>query len=169
MTAGIEPMVAVPAIPLPGAAAMPVTPYPVPTMADVDRLVRENRFVEALALVRAMVVARPGDASLLGLQRRLEMLAGLVPGAVAAPTPVPLPMPQIPALQERPSAVETPRGGGDQGRLGMAEVEAAVRAGRYRDALRVLEGMVAANPGDAAAMTMKRRIEQMLLILERGR
>jgi hypothetical protein len=49
----------------------------------------------------------------------------------------------------------------------MTDVEAAVRAGRYRDALRILEGMLAANPEDATALTMKRRIEQMLLILER--
>jgi hypothetical protein len=168
LVAGIEPLIAVPAVAMPSAFAPVASPGgPVPTMADVDRLVRQNRFIEALALIRAMVAANPGDASLIGLQRRLEMLAGLVPGVSGPPRPATFP-PQIPALQVPPMPVETPvTGGSTSSRLGMTDVEAAVRAGRYRDALRILEGMLAANPEDATALTMKRRIEQMLLILER--
>jgi hypothetical protein len=145
-----------------------------PTMADVDRLVRENRFGEALGLVKIMLGTRPDDPTLVNLKRRLELLSTLVPAAPPAPSPTPVapsPVapPALPAtrdfvpLQQPVSPVENLR---EPARSGMAAVEAAVRAGKYREALTQLDQHLATNPSDAAAVRMRQRIEQMLRILE---
>jgi hypothetical protein len=145
-----------------------------PTMTDVDRLVRENRFAEALNLVKVMLGARPDDASLLNLKRRLELLSTLVPGAPTPPPPAAAPSasstaPMPPStrdfvpLQQPVSPVENLR---EPARSGMAAVEAAVRAGKYREALTQLDQHLATNPSDVAAVRMRQRIEQMLRILE---
>lgn len=138
---------------------------PLPTMADIDRLVRENRFQEALALVNIMISAHPTDAAILGLRRRLETLAGLSSGQVAPPQPIVNPSPSVdggiprtspdePALQPLPQL------------SGMAAAEAAVRAGRYHEAIDILTRVIADNPADTAAIRMKQRIEQMMRIIE---
>lgn len=164
-----------PAIPAANVPVAPSQPAGVPAMAEIDRLVRENRFAEALGLVNVLIQSRPGDASLVALRRRLETLSTLVrPGAVPAPAPPvsgpassPVPTPQtssqVVPLQPVTQPIESVP---NPSATGTAAAEEAVRAGRYRDALGILERHLAANPDDAAAARMKQRIEQMIRILE---
>ncbi len=165
-----------PSVPVFGAAtSAPAGPSgALPTMADIDRLVRENRFSEALGLVNILVQTRPNDPALLSLRRRLETLSSVVrpaaPGSQALTPPLqPAPVPVAPAasqvepLQPVTQPIENVS---NPSSSGVSAAEEAVRAGRYREAVVILDRHLAANPGDAAAVRMKQRIEQMIRILE---
>lgn len=178
------PAVAPSTTPRGSAPAMTPTPAaPASAMADVDRLVRENRFGEALTIVNGLIEARPDDVSLQNLKRRLETLATIMKSVPpAAPQPAPqnqslqptpqaiqnpaaVPMPTPPAPSGTPAVVPpapmAPQNGAD-----MASIEAAVRAGKYRDALTILDRYLSAHPQDSSAARMKTRIEQMIKILD---
>ena len=201
---------------LPAQNAAPVAPVApaasASRMTDVDRLVRENRFPEALTVVDELISGNPSDASLRNLRRRLETLTNIMkqPAASAAPSqsmststnpmmpvtpmvtmppspevPVLPMMPQNQSLQPPSQAIQipdksvpavvpspvppvapTPLPGKPEASEDMVAMEAAVRAGKYREALTILDRHIAANPQDSTAARMRIRIEQMIKILD---
>ncbi len=149
-------------------AAAPSLSGLLPTITDVDRLVRENRFAEALQAVNILVGARPNDAALLTLKRRLELLSAFTPSRPASPAAPPVssaPREFVP-LQTIPQPVQT---ASEPAQPTLAAAEAAVRAGKYRDALTILDAYLATRPADEAALRMKQRIHLLLPVLEGDR
>lgn len=137
-----------------------------PTMADVNRMVREAKYAEALSLVNIMLGATPGDVALQGVKRRLETLVGLGPSQSPAPAPqpaaalppiVPAALP-IPALQNNAKPVEM--------ETNMASIEAAIRAGSYSEAKSMLDRFIDSHPNDEKAKKMRSRVEQLMNLLK---
>lgn len=158
----------VPSQPTSSPAGTPAIGGVTPTLGDVDRLVRENRFPEALATVNSMLVGKPNDPALMNLKRRLETLISVIRSSPSQPVSPPsqinyTPAPFVP-LQPVPQPVQNSAPSPSAGL--MPQVEAAVRAGQYRDAVRLLDRHIADNPDDESAIRMKTRIEQMIRILE---
>lgn len=136
------------------------------TMTDVNNALRAGETVRALALVNAMLEARPGDADLLSLRHRIEVLLGLELGSPSDARPQPVTQPAPPPrstnipLQVPEERLESPAGS-----MGSTSVESAIRAGNYEEALRLLDRRLTNSPQDIEAQRMRQRILQLIELM----
>ena len=137
-----------------------------PTMSDIDKLVKENRFGEALQLVNIMLGAYPQDASLLNLKRRLELILPYQQNIQSAPQQQYGIQSSFPALQTPSLPIQNRI---ESGEPSISSAETEIRAGRYDSALRILDSYLEAHPGDENAVRMKQRIEQLMNLMRRGK
>ncbi|RMH57685.1 MAG: hypothetical protein D6679_06160 [Candidatus Hydrogenedentota bacterium] len=140
-----------------GKRSVPSKPVSAETLKEIRRLVTERRYSEARDLVERALRESPGNTVLEGIRSRLRVLESVVGGGGSTPKSVSKEKGKIPALQPATEPVKNT--------ATRSAIEGEIRAGRYREALTLIDQYLSSHPEDKEIQRMRGRIETMLRFL----